>query len=103
MGFYKSKWLNEYNLSKPKFYWRYVDDILVAFDNKQDLLDLLNSSNNRHPNIEFTIQKQLNHFITFLDVFISDINNKNPTFQKLAYTGLLLNFNNFTSFHIRLV
>ena len=32
MGFYESKWLNEYNLNKPKFYLRYVDDILAAFD-----------------------------------------------------------------------
>ena len=35
-GFYESKWLNEYNLNKPKFYLRYVDDILAAFDNEQD-------------------------------------------------------------------
>ena len=32
MGFYESKWLNEYNLNKPKCYLRYVDDILAAFD-----------------------------------------------------------------------
>ena len=36
MGFYESKWLNEYNLKKAKFYLRYVDDILAAFDNEQD-------------------------------------------------------------------
>ena len=35
MGLYKSKWLNEYNFHKPKFYLRYPDDILAAFDNKQ--------------------------------------------------------------------
>ena len=29
-GFYESKWLNEYNLNKPNFYLRYVDDILAA-------------------------------------------------------------------------
>ena len=28
MGFHESKWLNEYNVNKPKFYLRYVDDIL---------------------------------------------------------------------------
>ena len=39
MGFYKSKWLNEYNLNKPKFCLRYVDDILAAFDNEQDSLN----------------------------------------------------------------
>ena len=32
MGFYESKWLNEYNLNKSKFYLRYVDDILAAFE-----------------------------------------------------------------------
>ena len=39
MGFYESKWLNECNLNKPKFYLRYVDDILAAFGNEQDSLD----------------------------------------------------------------
>ena len=34
MGFHKFKWLNEYNLNKPNFYLRYVDDILAAFDNQ---------------------------------------------------------------------
>ena len=25
--------------NKPKFYWRYIDDILAAFDNEQDALN----------------------------------------------------------------
>ena len=32
VGFYESNWLNKYNLNKPKFYLRYVDDTLAAFD-----------------------------------------------------------------------
>ena len=101
MGFHKSKWLNECNLKKPKLYLRYVDDILPAFDNEQDSLNFLNLLNNRHPNIKFTIEKQINHSIAFLDVFISGINNQNLTLQtyhKSTYTGLLLNFKSFTSF-----
>ena len=39
MDFYESKWLNDYNLSKPKFHVRYVDDILAAFDKKRDSLN----------------------------------------------------------------
>ena len=31
-SFYKSKWLNDDNLNRPKLYLRYVDDILAAFD-----------------------------------------------------------------------
>ena len=82
MGFHEPKWLNEYNLNKPKFYLRYVGDILAAFNNEQDLLNLLNFLNNRLPNIKFTIEKQINHSIAFRDVFISGINNQNLTLPK---------------------
>ena len=33
LGFYESKWLNEYTPKKPNFY---VDGVLAAFDNEQD-------------------------------------------------------------------
>ena len=101
MGFHESKWLNEYNLNKPKFYLRYVDDILAAFEKEHDLSNFLNFLNNRHPNIKFTIEKQINDSIAFLHVFISGINNQNLTLQtyhKSTYTGLLLNFKSSTSF-----
>ena len=81
MGFHESDGLNEYNLKKPKFYLRYVDDILAAFGNEQDSLNFLNFLNNRHPNIKFTIEKQINHPIAFLDVFIAGINNQSLTLQ----------------------
>ena len=81
IGFRESKWLNEYNPNKPTFYLGYIDDILAAFDNEQDPFNFLNFLINKHPNIKFTIEKQTNHFITFLDVFISDINNQNLTLQ----------------------
>ena len=75
MGFHESKWLNEYNLNKPKFYLRHVEE------------------------------KQINHSIAFLDVFISGINNQNLTLQtyhKSTYTGLLLDFKSFTSFSYKI-
>ena len=105
MAFHESKWLNEYNLNKSKFFLRYVDDILAAFNNEQDSLNFLSFLNNRHPNIKFFIEKQKNHSIAFLDEFISVINNQNPTLQtyhKSTYTGLLLNFKSFTSFSYKI-
>ena len=104
MGLHESEWLDEYNLDKPKFYLRYVDDILAAFHNEQDSLDFLKFLNNRHPNIKFIIKKQINHSIAFLDVFISG-NNQNLTLQtyhKSTYAGLLLNFKSFTSFSYKI-
>ena len=56
---------------------------------------------NRHPNIKFNIEKQVNHSIAFFDAFVSGINNQNLTLQtyhKSTYTRLLLNFKSFTSF-----
>ena len=81
MGFHEYKWLNEYNINKPKFYLKYVDGILAAVDNEQDSLNFLKLLNNRDCNIKFTVEKQINHSIAFLDVFISGINNQNLTLQ----------------------
>ena len=105
MGFHEFKSLNEYNLNKAKFYLRYVDDILAAFYKEQDPLNFLNFLNKRHPNIKFTIEKQINHSIAFLYVLISGIINQNLTLQtyhKSTYTGLLLNFKSFTSFSYKI-
>ena len=105
VDFYESKWLNECNLNKPKFYLRYLDDILAAFNKEQDSLNFLDFLNKRHPNVKLTIEKQINHFIAFLDVFISGINNQNLTLQtyhKSTYTVLLLNFRSFTSFSYKI-
>ena len=43
--------------------------------------------------------------MSFLDVFISGINNQNltlKTYDKFTYTGLLLNFKSFTSFSYKI-
>ena len=68
MEFYKYRQFNEYNFNKPKFLLIYVDDILAAFENEQDSLNFSIFLNNKHLNIKFTIEKQINHFIAFIDV-----------------------------------
>ena len=62
---------------------------VTAFDSEQDSLNFLNFFNNKHPNIKFTIEKQINHSITFLDILISSINIQNlplQTYHKSTYT-----------------
>ena len=91
----------QHNLNKPKFYLRYVDDIPATFEKEQDSLNFLNFLSNKHLNIKFSTEKQVNHSITFLDVFISGIDNQNLTLQtyhKSTYAGPLLNFKSFTQF-----
>ena len=72
-----------------------LNEILVAFENDQDSLNVLDLLNNMHPNIKFTIKKQLNHSFASVDVFISGINNQNLTLQryhKSTYTKLYIIF-----------
>ena len=105
MSFCESKWLNEYNLNKPKFYLKYVDDILAAFEKEQDSLNFLNVLRNKYPNIKFAIEKQVSYSVAFIDVFIPGMDNQNLTLQtyyKLTYTVLLLNFKSFTSFSYKI-
>ena len=42
MGFHESKWVNEYDLNKPKFYLRCAMGMLAAFNNERDSLNFLN-------------------------------------------------------------
>ena len=59
IGYNRTRWLNEYFLNKPKFYLRYVDDILDSFNNKQDSLIFFNFLNEKHSIIKFTIENKL--------------------------------------------
>ena len=68
---------------------------------KQGSLNFFNLLNKKHPDIKFTIEKQINHSIAFLDVFISGIDNQILTLQtyhKSTYTRLLLNIKSLISF-----
>ena len=79
--------------------------IILKLSLRKDSLNFLNFLNERHPNIRFTIEKQIKHSIAFLDVFISRINYQNLTLQtylKSTYTGLPLNFKSFTSFSYKI-
>ena len=78
---------------KPKFYKRYVDDTYTIFDNKEQAMQFLNYINSVHPNIEFTIEFEINSKISFLDILIHK-NNKFEfsVFRKKMFTGLSINF-----------
>ena len=98
IGFYESEWLNDYALNKPKFYLRYIDDVLAAFDKEQSSLNFLIFLNKNHSNIKFTVEKQVSHSITFLDVLISGISH----LSQINLSGFLLNFKSFTTFSFKI-
>lgn len=56
---------------KPKLWLRYVDDVFAVWSYGEDeLLTFLNHLNNQHPNIKFTIEKEKDGILPFLDVKI---------------------------------
>ena len=104
MGHHEKMWLEQYKGDKPLFYQRYVDDIFAVFNNENDADQFLLYLNSKHSNIKFTIEKEKNRILPFLDILI-DNSNKNLTtsiFRKKTFTGLLTNFQSFTCFSYKI-
>ena len=78
------------------FYKRYVDDIFCIFKTEEvdKFLDFLN---NKHKNIKFTIEKEQDQKLPFLDVLITKTSNNRITtnYKKSTDTGLLTNYLSF--------
>jgi hypothetical protein len=57
-------------------YYRYADDILIIYNShKTNIENTLYEFNNIHPNIKFTIEKEVNNTINFLDLSINKADN----------------------------
>ncbi|KYN21658.1 hypothetical protein ALC57_05966, partial [Trachymyrmex cornetzi] len=80
-------------LKKPLFYFRYVDDIILALlsDNISDTLNIFNSLYER---LQFTLEFGDGGRINFLDTMIIIDNNRImfDVFHKSTYSGRFLNF-----------
>ena len=82
------------------FYRRYVDDTLCLFHTEKEAKSFFNFLNS-HPSIKFTMEKETNKVLAFLDACIDNNNPsclKTTTYRKKTFTGLLTNFFSFTSF-----
>ena len=88
-------WLRECPVEfKPLIYKRYVDDTFMLFK-KEEHIDLFyNYLNNKHSKITFTIEKERDNKLPFLDLLISKTNNKIDTsiYRKETFTGLGINY-----------
>lgn len=78
------------HIFKKFIYWYgYVDDVLACFTGTdRQLTQFLEFINNIHPNIKFTIEKEINNSINFLDLTICRVKNKHEfsIFHKPIYT-----------------
>ena len=59
MGYHEKDWIEKARATKPKFYKRYVHDIFVVFESELDAGTFHTYLHNKHKNIKFTYEKQL--------------------------------------------
>ena len=71
----------------------------MVFNSKDEAERIFSYLNSKHPDIKFTVETEVNEVILFLDVFFDNRNNilNVTTYHKSTCSGLLLNFNSFTS------
>ena len=98
MGHHEKLWLENFQDSEILFYRRYVDDTFCLFHPENQALLFFNYINSRHPNIRFTMEKETDHKIPFLDVLINNGTHFPVTsvYRKKTFTGLLTNYFSFT-------
>ena len=77
----------------PKLFLRYVDDCFALFDTEAEADSFLNTLNNLHPSINFTLEKG-NTCMPFLDVCvkIDGASFVTSVYRKSTHTGVFLNF-----------
>ena len=87
MCFHENVWLSECPSDfKPFLYRRYVDDIFLLFRAKSHVNLFFEYLNSKHPNIQFTMDHEIDGSISFLDASIYRENNNFSTsvFQVLS-------------------
>ena len=103
--YHENVWLNECPLVfKPIMYKRYVDDTFLLFKQPEHASSFLTYLNNKHPNITFTYESEINNSLPFLDVNITRSGSKFTTsvYRKQTFSGLGISFFSFCSFNFKL-
>jgi hypothetical protein len=80
---------NDYAKKFIRYYYRYVDDILICWiGSDQQLTEFVEKINLAHPKIKFTVEEETNRKINFLDLTIIRKNNKHAfnIYRKPTYT-----------------
>ena len=98
MGHHEKSWLENLDASEILFYRRYVDDTFCLLHSENDALLFFHYINSRHPNIRFTMEKEVDHRIPFLDVLVDHNCSRAPitsVYRKKTFAGLLTNLFQF--------
>ena len=88
LEYHERKWLESRPIQfRPKYYCRYIDNICLMFEHKDNVKKFLRYMNSRHCNIQSTCKEESNNKISFLDISIAKSSNKLVTslYRKETY------------------
>ena len=107
MGYHEKTWLQEIDKGKILMYKPYVDYIFCMFGNKKNAENFFEFFNCQQKSRKFTLEKEGNKFLSFLDILIKNEGNRFSTsvYRKKTSIGLFTQFDSYTpiSYKIGLV
>ena len=104
MGYHEQKWLESFEECELILYRRYVDHIIWLFNSKSDADKFFVFLYQRHPRIKFTVEKQTENQLSFLDL-LTTCNGDNfliSVCRKKHSIGLYTNYFSFTPFSYKI-
>ena len=94
MEYFKEMTLGSTSLN-PSMWLRYVDDTFILWPHQEDVQILLDHVNSIRPSIQFTMEKEKDNKLPFLDVLVTRTEQgfRSSVYRKPTFTGQYLNFN----------
>ena len=105
MSYHEQNWLRKCPIEfKPILCKRYFDDTFVLFKNESNVILFFDYINNKHRNIKFTMEKENQGRLPFLNILIQKSDNRLETsvYRKPTFSGLGINFLSACSFKYRI-
>ena len=88
---------------KPSIWLRYVDDTFILWPHQEDVQILLDHVNSIWPSIQFTMEKEQDNKLPFLDVLVTCTEQgfRSSVYRKPTFTGQYLNFNSHHPYTVK--
>ena len=82
---------------------RYVDDTFILWPHQEDVQILLDHMNSIQPSIQFTMEKEQDNKLPFLDVLVTRTKQgfRSSVYRKPTFTGQYLNFNSHHPYTVK--
>ena len=100
---FKKNWLQNCPSDfKPHYYQRYVVDIFVLFTSPKHLEIFRNFLNGQHANVSFTIEREKQNRMSFLDIAIirEDKTFTTSVYRKPTFSGVYTYFDSFFNIYL---